>query len=182
MWPSPSHFQCLRRPAIVAVMLCAMLPALPPEPAQAQEPPQGPPVQGGTPQGQPTQNAPAQEPKPYGGGSPFDVLLHAKLWETPPEAKAFVKESRQPSSELDYQPTAGTDDVKRPKLLSPGQLKALQGTLEQAGAHNEKAAGVKDSNFADVATGKADKGKSRRARAERSKAKMPIQLHKATVP
>ncbi len=106
------------------------------------------------------------------------MILHTKLWETPPESKPFVKESREPSSDLHYLPTAGAD-LTRPKVLSSGQLKSLQGELEQAGAHNENAAGVKkkSKNFADVALSKAAKGKSHKGKADRASAEMPTQLH-----
>lgn len=120
---------------------------------------------------------PKKPPKPYGGGSPLDVLLHAKLWETPPPAKAFVKQSREPASSLQYQPTIGTDP-KRPKLLSHDQLKSLEGTLEQAGAQNEKAAGVRNKNFANVDLSKAAMSKPRKGKAGKAKTETPIVLHK----
>ncbi|MHB8885703.1 MAG: hypothetical protein ACYC5H_11630 [Methylovirgula sp.] len=161
------YFQFLRIASIVAVALCVALPA------QAQQ---------DTPQGS-GQNAPAappqkKPPKPYGGGSPLNVLLHTKLWETPPPVKPFVKQSRQPSRNLHFQPTIGTD-AKRPKLLSKDQLKSLQNELEFAGAHNEKAAGVKDKNFADVDLNKRARPKRPKGKASKAKAKaeMPITLH-----
>lgn len=171
MWLLPSYFQCLCRAALIAATLCAALPA------QAQQP-QDLPAQSDTEQTAPAQNAPtAKPPKPYGGGSPLDVIIHTKLWETPPEPKPFVKESREPSDTLDYQPTVGTDP-KRPKLLSKGQLKDLESELEQAGAHNEKAAGVKDANFADVELGKTAKRKAHKGKAEMSKDDMRMRLHR----
>lgn len=170
MWLSPLHFQCLRAASIIAVAFCAALPV------RAQEPT----AQGGAGQDRPAKNAavaqPKKPPKPYGGGSPLDVLLHLKLWETPPAPKTFVKDSREPTSKLHYQPTIGTDP-KRPQLLSHDQLNSLQGELEQAGAQNEKAAGVKDKNFADVALSKAAKSKARKGKAEKAKATLPIALH-----
>lgn len=166
MWLSPVYFKFLRSVSIVALMLCAALPA------QAQE--------------SPTQSAdqkvpaapPKKPPKPYGGGSPLDVLLHTKLWETPPPVKPFVKASREPSRNLHYQRTIGTDP-NRPKLLSQDQLKAMQDELESAGARNEKAAGVKDKNFADVDLSKGAKPKSDKGKAvkTKAKAKMPVALH-----
>jgi hypothetical protein len=78
--------------------------------------------------------------KPYGGGSPLDVILHNKFWETPPPAKPFVKESREPSHDLHYQSTAAVKDPNRPKPLNNGQLMSLESELEQAGAHNQQAA------------------------------------------
>ncbi len=176
MWLLPSDFQYLRSAAILALAVCIILPAA------AQDRPQDLHVQSATPQDEKAQTAPpakpAKPPKPYGGGSPLDVLMHSKLWETPPEAKPFVKESRDPSSDLHYLPTAGTD-LERPKLLSSDQLKSLQGELEQAGAHNEKAAGVKkkNKNFTDVGLSKATKGKSHKGKAEKARAEMPTQLH-----
>ncbi len=171
MWLSPVYFQFLRIASIVAATLCVVLPA------QAQQ---------ATPQGAgqnasavPPQNAaPPQKkpPKPYGGGSPLNVLLHTKLWETPPPAKPFVKQSREPSRNLHFQPTIGSDP-KRPKLLSKDQLKSLQNELEFAGAHNEKAAGTKDKNFADVDLNKPARPKQRKGKASKAKAEMPITLH-----
>ena len=167
MWLSPVYFNFLRSVSVVILVLCAALPA------QAQD--------------SPTQSAgqnvpaapPKKPPKPYGGGSPLDVLLHTKLWETPPPVKSFVKESREPSRDLHYQRTIGTDP-KRPKLLSHDQLKTMQDELEYAGARNEKAAGVKDKNFADVDLSKGAKlksGKGKAVKAKANKAKMPAVLH-----
>lgn len=63
-----------------------------------------------------------------------------------PEAKDFVKATRPSEDTLDYQPTTGTDPV-RPKVRTPAELKDLQDELERAGAHAERAAGVRKKNF-----------------------------------
>lgn len=101
-------------------------------------------------------SAPAQKPdKPYAGGTPLDVIMHTKLWETVPEAKDFVKETRQPEDALHYMPTQvfppkDADAPLPPKVLNSGELKSLEGELDVAGAHNERAAGVKAKNFVSV--------------------------------
>jgi hypothetical protein len=125
--------------------------------------------------GQPTPK-PAKPKKPYGGGTPLDVLLHTKLWETPPEAKPFVKETRAPDSTLHYQPTIGADPA-RPKLLSKDQLQALQQELESGGARNEKAAGSKQKDFADVEPAPVSKPKPRKAKPKTLSADTPTNLH-----
>jgi hypothetical protein len=135
MWRVKSQFQHLRSIVIVVATVCAPLMAA------AQDVPRDQPSQAPA-------TAPAKAPQPYGGGSPLNVLMHTKLWEDPPTPKPFVTESREPLDTLSYQPTAG-DDTKRAKPLSAKQLEALQGALENAGAHNEKAGGVKDKKFAD---------------------------------
>jgi hypothetical protein len=76
---------------------------------------------------------PAQEAK--SGDSPLDTLMHTKLWADVPEAKDFVRESRPAPESLGYQPVTGTDPP-RPKLRSRSELKALEGELENAAAHN----------------------------------------------
>lgn len=111
-------------------------------------------------------------PQPYGGGSPLNVLMHAKLWETPPEPKPFVRESRQPMDSLSYQPTAQKKEPKRPKPLSLKQLQTLQGSLEHAGAHNERAGGVRDKKFVD-----ADSARPRKHKAKHRESR-PTQLHR----
>src|SRR5579872_5925007 len=52
---------------------------------------------------------PAKPKKPYGGGTPLDVILSTKLWVDPPKEKPFVEETRPPESSMHYQPTVGTD-------------------------------------------------------------------------
>ncbi len=186
MWLLPAHFQYGLQyrfgAAILAVALSIALPAA------AQEGPQDlhaqPDASGTAPNGASSaaasatsQGQPAKKPpKPYGGGSPLDVLMHTKLWEVPPEAKPFVKESRVPKSTLSYQPTIGKDPV-RPKILNSNGLKSLEGELDQAGAHNEKAADVKNKNFADVAPSKAVKVNPRKGKVEKAGADKPIDLH-----
>lgn len=131
MWLLPSHFQYLRSAAIVVLAFAVVLPA------HGQDRPRD--LHG---ESAPPAPTPVKPPQGYGGGSPLDVLMHTKLWEAPPEPKNFVKESREPLRDLHYQPTTGTDP-QRPKLLSPDQLKSLEGDLERAGVRNERAAGVK---------------------------------------
>lgn len=114
----------------------------------------------------------AKTPQPYGGGSPLNVLMHAKLWETPPEPKPFVLESRQPMDNLSYQPTAQKKEPKRPKPLSLKELQTLQGSLEHAGAHNERAGGVRDKSFADGEVAKRHKSKAKHREIR------PTQLHR----
>lgn len=114
----------------------------------------------------------AKTPQPYGGGSPLNVLMHAKLWETPPKPKPFVLESRQPMDSLSYQPTAQRKEPKRPKPLSLKQLQAMQGELEHAGAHNERAGGVRDKQFVDAASTRRHKSKAKHRNSR------PTQLHR----
>lgn len=197
MWPLSSHFQYCRFDRCGAVFFLAALSfALASKPVAAQQAPQDlPSAYHGSDDGRATSNPPSnpptntatgtpstttkpkKQPKPYGGGSPLDVLLHTKLWEVPPEAKPFVKETRVPVDSLHYQPTIGTDPA-RPKVLTKDQLQSLQGELEQAGAHNEKAAGVKTKDFADVEPAKpakqARKGKGKEMKAH---ADAPTDLH-----
>jgi hypothetical protein len=94
---------------------------------------------------------PAQAPKkkmpqPYGGGTPLDVILHTKLWVTPPPMAPFVKASRPPEATLDYQPTSGKE-TKRPALRNAAQLQQLQDELEDGGAHNETVTHAKIRHF-----------------------------------
>jgi hypothetical protein len=117
-------------------------------PVMAQEQPAAASSSGSQPESKPA-SKPAKPPKPYGGGTPLDVILSTKLWVDPPKEKPFVEESRPAPSTLHYQPTVGTDP-KRAPLLDKSQLGAMQQDLEAGGAVNEKAAGVKKKNFADV--------------------------------
>jgi hypothetical protein len=119
---------------------------------------------------------PAKPPKPYGGGTPLDVIMHTKFWVDPPKEKPFVVESRQPESTLHYQPTVGTDPQRAP-LLNKNQLDAMQQDLEAGGAENEKAAGVKKKNFADVAPHPGGRSKPRKEKPKRLSADAPMPLH-----
>ena len=85
-------------------------------------------------------------PQPYGGGTPLDVILHTKLWVTPPPMAPFVKASRPPEATLDYQPTSGKE-TKRPALRNAAQLQQLQDELEDGGAHNETVTHAKIRHF-----------------------------------
>lgn len=71
------------------------------------------------------------------GGSPLDTLMSTRLWADVPEAKDFVRETRQPADGLAYQPVTGTDP-ERPKLRNKEELQALEGELERAVAHNDR--------------------------------------------
>jgi len=164
MWRVKSQFQHWRWIAITVAAMCGPLTAW------AQDVPRDQPPAAEASQTPVHAKAPAKAPQPYGGGSPLDVLLHAKLWEDPPQPKRFVTESREPLDTLSYQPTAG-DDAKREKPLSAKQLEALQGTLEHAGAHNEKAGGVKDKKFAADIAIKRHKGKKEKLKGR------PTKLH-----
>ncbi|MGO9133358.1 MAG: hypothetical protein ACLP8A_04815 [Methylovirgula sp.] len=183
MWQSPASFQFrLACRGILALMLALPL-TLPvgaqsawaqdsvPAATRSADPAAAPAGEAG--QAKPK---PAKPKKPYGGGTPLDVLLHTKLWETPPEAKPFVKETREPDSTLHYQPTIGSDPA-RPKLLSKDQLQALQQELESGGARNEKAAGTKQKDFADVEPAPVSKPKPRKAKPKKFSADAPTNLH-----
>jgi hypothetical protein len=71
------------------------------------------------------------------GGSPLDTLMSTRLWADVPEAKDFVRETRQSPDSLAYQPVTGTDP-ERPKLRNKEELQALQGELERAIVHNDR--------------------------------------------
>ncbi len=76
--------------------------------------------------------------------SPFDTLLHAKLWPDIPEAEDFVKKSRPPDSSLQYAPlTREGQDPVRPKPKSPKELDAMAAELEHARDENAAKAGLK---------------------------------------
>lgn len=81
---------------------------------------------------------PAKPKKPFGGGSPVEVVIHNKLWTDEPKPQDFVIQNRRPTDELHYQPTIGTDP-ERPKTLTKDQLKSLQSELEAAQTHNADA-------------------------------------------
>ncbi|MGO9008366.1 MAG: hypothetical protein ACLQIQ_06660 [Beijerinckiaceae bacterium] len=84
----------------------------------------------------------ARPAKPYGGGTPLDVIINNRLWTEAPEPKDFVRQNRQSVDELKYRPTAGTDP-ERPKNRTKDELKALQSELEEAASHNSRAASGK---------------------------------------
>lgn len=125
---------------------------------------------------------PPKKPKPYGGGTPLDVLMSTKLWVSPPEEKEFVKETRPQPDTLHYQstiPAPGAEPV-RPKLLNKDQLQALQQELEVGGALNERAADVKRKDFADVDLRALRKDKDQekaKAKARKAKPEGPLELH-----
>ncbi|HTJ02893.1 MAG TPA: hypothetical protein VL492_08870 [Methylovirgula sp.] len=145
-------------------------------PVLAQEQPAAAPDGGAQPASKPA-SKPAKPPKPYGGGTPLDVILSTKFWVDPPKEQPFVEESRPDPSSLHYQPTVGSDP-KRAPLLDKSQLGAMQQDLEASGAVNEKAAGVKSKNFAGVApAGKSKPRKEKKEKPKRLSAEEPTPLH-----
>jgi hypothetical protein len=194
MWLLPLHFQHCRGGMILALALCLAVPAV------AQEASQVPSTEGGAQQTAPNAGSgdtPAAAPpssskpvKPYGGGSPLDVLMHAKLWETVPPAKDFVKESRPPESELQYQstqippPKAEVGPAPPPplKLRDSSQLKSLEGELEQAGAQNEKAASGKVKTFAAAAAREAAARLAAKVKIAKDKIKAKVAHMRADLP
>jgi hypothetical protein len=83
-------------------------------------------------------DAAGKPPKPFGGGSPLDVIMNTKFWEAAPEPKDFVKQNRQNVDELKYQPTIG-NDPERPKTRSKDELTSLRSEMEEAATHNTDA-------------------------------------------
>ncbi|MGP0061350.1 MAG: hypothetical protein ACLPID_18925 [Beijerinckiaceae bacterium] len=125
------QYSCI---AIIAVALIAASPAL----AQSQPEDNAQDAPKETVQ-QKSDVKPAAKPvKPYGGGTPLDVILNNRLWTEAPEPKDFVRQNRQPVDELKYQPTVGTDP-ERPKTRSKDELKSLQSEMEEAASHNSRA-------------------------------------------
>jgi len=175
----PRRFQDGFRPAwwFAVLVLFLPVPAVAQDAVQNAEQPAAATNDTASPEGQQTGEKP---PKPYGGGSPLDVIMHSKLWEDVPEAKGFVKDSRPSADSLQYQPTQDRETLTdgppapHPQILNGKELQSLQGELAHAGAKNEKAAGVKSKNFADVSdpTPMPHKGKHEKIRAE-----APTQLH-----
>jgi hypothetical protein len=92
--------------------------------------------------------------KPYGGGTPLDVIMHTKLWTDVPEMRDFVKAARPPEKSLDYIPTGVGTEPKRPPLRSSAQLQQMEDELENAGVRNEKAAGFRTRHFQVVSEAK----------------------------
>jgi hypothetical protein len=80
--------------------------------------------------------------RPYGGGTPLDVILNTRLWTEVPEAPDFVKQSRPPEGTLQYQTTGGKD-IPRPRLKTSAELQDMEEELDRAGAAADRAAGVK---------------------------------------
>lgn len=107
-------------------------------------------------------------PKPYGGGTPLDVIMHNKLWTEAPTPKDFVLENRQPVDQLKYQPTVG-NDPERPKTLTKDELKSLRSELEDAAAHNAQAVSGKPARKARSV--KARSAEARSAEAKSAEAK-----------
>jgi hypothetical protein len=132
-----SQFQCWLSAAIATLLLGSAMPAQAQETTAEDKPAQAAPAAAAK---------PAKQPQPYGGGSPLDVLMHSKLWETPPPAQPWVKATRTAPDTLHYQSTAVVADPKRPKLLNTNELQSLQDELEKADAHNHRAAGRRDPN------------------------------------
>lgn len=165
-----------RYDAIAAALTVALALTFGVRPGLAQEPAATAQSNAAQPGAQAPAGKPAKPPKPYGGGTPLDVILSTKLWVDPPEQKEFVKETRQPDSALHYQPTVGSDP-KRPPLLNKNQLDSLQQELEQSGAGNEQAAGVKQKNFAGVEPPHPVLKKPHKEKPKRLSAEGPTQLH-----
>jgi hypothetical protein len=123
------RFQCSRIAAIAVALIAA-------SPALAQSQPEDNAQE--TVQEKPDAKPDAKPVKPYGGGTPLDVILNTRLWTEAPEPKDFVRQNRQPVEELKYQPTVGTDP-ERPKPRSKDELKSLQSEMEEAATHNSRA-------------------------------------------
>jgi hypothetical protein len=134
------RFQYFRVAAIVAALFAAAMPR-----AFAQEgheqivPPVPDAPETDAPKEIATEDKPAgknaKPKKPFGGGTPVDVIVNNKFWVDAPEPKGFVKDNRRPVEELKYQPTIGLDP-ERPKTRTKDELKDLQSELEQAAVHN----------------------------------------------
>jgi hypothetical protein len=122
----------------------------------------------------PAQAPKKKPPQPYGGGTPIDVIMHNKLWVTPPPMASFVRASRPPEASLDYQPTSGKE-VKRPALRNAAQLQQLQDELEDAGAHNEAVTHAKVKHFQAVPKKPAAKVATKKIR-KKSFASSPMQI------
>jgi hypothetical protein len=129
-----ARFQCLRSAAIAVALGCLLaISLLAIVPALAED------------QAQPAAKAdkdkadkPAKPKKPFGGGSPLEVIINNKLWTDEPKPQDFVIQNRRPADELHYQPTVGTDP-ERPKTLNKDELKSLQSEMEAAKTHNANA-------------------------------------------
>lgn len=129
----------------------------------------------------PAQAPKKKAPQPYGGGTPLDVILHNKLWVTPPPMASFVQASRPPESTLDYQPTSGKD-VKRPALRNAAQLQQLQDELENAGAHNEAVTHAKVRHFQAVPAKATPKKIATKKLKKKTLASSPMQITPASDP
>ena len=133
MWTSRTAFQIGRALALCGVFL--LTPAL----AQDNSPES-------IPDNRPPHPAPKPPPQPYGGGTPLDVIMHSKFWVDPPQMAPFVREARPSTDTLNYTPTSGTEP-KRPPLRTTTERQQREDQLENAGAHNEAAAGFKTRHF-----------------------------------
>jgi hypothetical protein len=122
-----ARFQCFCG-AAVAIALLATVPAFAEDQSQ-------PPAKADS---KDKADKPAKPKKPFGGGSPLEVIINNKLWTDEPKPQDFVIQNRRPVDELHYQPTVGTDP-ERPKALNNDQLKSLQSEMEAAQAHNTSA-------------------------------------------
>ena len=88
------------------------------------------------------ENPPAKPAKPYGGGTPLDVIMNNRFWTDEPEPKDFVRQNRQSADELKFQPTVGSDP-EPPKNHTKDEFKTLQSELEEAAMQNTQAANGK---------------------------------------
>lgn len=128
------RFQYYCVAAIVAALFCAA-------PALGQTQPETAPdtrSNGQTQQDNSADGKTAKPPKPFGGGSPLDVITNTRFWQDPPQPKDFVLQNRQPVDELKFQPTVGTDP-ERPKVRTKDELQSLQTEMEAAAVHNSRA-------------------------------------------
>jgi hypothetical protein len=115
------------------------------------------------PENQPPHPAPKPPPQPYGGGTPLDVIMHNKFWVDPPQMAPFVQHARPAADSLNYTPTAGTEP-KRPALRTAKDLQKMEDELEDAGARNEAAGGLKTRHFQALSVKKPKKTKTQTKR------------------
>jgi hypothetical protein len=115
------------------------------------------------PENQPPHPAPKPPPQPYGGGTPLDVIMHNKFWVDPPQMAPFVQHARPAADSLNYTPTAGTEP-KRPALRTAKDLQKMEDELEDAGARNEAAGGLKTRHFQALSAKKPKKTKTQTKR------------------
>lgn len=106
-------------------------------------------------------STPAPQPKKKRNptGSPLDTLMSTRLFADVPEAKDFVRETRQPPDSLEFKPTAGTDP-DRPKVRTKTELDALQNELEGAARKNAARAGLRSAEKPAPAVASAQSSKS----------------------
>ncbi|MEW6437013.1 MAG: hypothetical protein AB1508_07565 [Pseudomonadota bacterium] len=145
MWTLRTAFQIGRALAFLGAL--ALTPAL----AQENSPES-------IPENQPGEPAVKPAPQPYGGGTPIDVIVHSKFWVDPPKMAPFVRKARPAPDSLNYTPTAGTEP-KRPALRTATDLQKMEDELENAGARNEAAGGLKTRHFQALSVKKPKKAK-----------------------